>query len=179
MVVDVFSCPADSRTSSVQYPPDYTYAVALTAYLGVEGTNQDAHDGVLFVDSQIKFANIRDGLSNTLMVGERPPSAHLDLGWWYAGKGLVNTGSGDMDLSVKEINVGTIETAGCPLGTYEYGPGSIQNQCDALHFWSLHPGGGAHFLFCDGSVHFIAYSAASVMRALATRAGGETATIPD
>ena len=52
------------------------------------------------------------------------------------------------------------------------------NQCDAFHFWSLHPG-GAHFLFVDGSVHFLSYSAASILPALATRAGGEAVTVPE
>ena len=93
--------------------------------------------------------------------------------------GLNIDGAADMDLGVNEINIGSLATAGCAVGAYEYGPGSVQNQCDLLHFWSLHPGGGAHFLFCDGSVRFITYSAASVMPALATRAGGETVTIPD
>jgi len=47
-----------------------------------------------------------------------------------------------------------------------------------LHFWSLHPG-GANFLICDGSVHFIDYNAAPLMHALATRAGHEIVTVPD
>jgi prepilin-type processing-associated H-X9-DG protein len=42
----------------------------------------------------------------------------------------------------------------------------------AYHFWSFH-GGGANFLFLDGSVRFLPYSADAVLPALATRAGGE------
>jgi prepilin-type processing-associated H-X9-DG protein len=41
-----------------------------------------------------------------------------------------------------------------------------------FHFWSLHSE-GAHFLFADGSVHFLNYSAASILPALASRAGGD------
>jgi hypothetical protein len=33
------------------------------------------------------MADITDGLSNTLMVGERPPSSDFQYGWWYAGAG--------------------------------------------------------------------------------------------
>jgi prepilin-type processing-associated H-X9-DG protein len=47
-----------------------------------------------------------------------------------------------------------------------------------FHFWSLHIG-GAHLLFCDGSVRFLAHSADSVMPALATRRGGEAVSMAD
>ncbi|HLW66382.1 MAG TPA: H-X9-DG-CTERM domain-containing protein [Gemmataceae bacterium] len=71
----------------------------------------------------------------------------------------------------------TGSTGGGCRGPFHYGPGRIDNPCDSFHFWSLHPM-GANFLFCDGSVHFIAYSAAEIMPALATRAGGEVVDLP-
>ena len=43
--------------------------------------------------------------------------------------------------------------------------------------WSPHSG-GAHFLFADGSVHFLNYSAAPLLPALASRAGGEVVAPP-
>jgi prepilin-type processing-associated H-X9-DG protein len=46
-----------------------------------------------------------------------------------------------------------------------------------FHYWSLHPG-GAHFAMCDGSVHFLSYSADKILPALATRAGGEAVEMP-
>jgi prepilin-type processing-associated H-X9-DG protein len=39
--------------------------------------------------------------------------------------------------------------------------------------------GGANFLMVDGSVHFIHYSAAPLMPALATRSGREVVSLPD
>jgi prepilin-type processing-associated H-X9-DG protein len=36
----------------------------------------------------------------------------------------------------------------------------------------------AHFLFADGSVRFLTYSADSILPALATRAGGEVVELP-
>ena len=70
-------------------------------------------------------------------------------------------------------------TAGsCSPGTYGFGPGSVNNQCDMFHFWSLH-NGGAHFLLADGSVHFLTYAAYPLMPALASISGGETASLPD
>jgi len=174
-VLPIFSCPSDTRTLE---PWDFlTLQVALTSYLGVEGRDQISMDGVLFLDSRIKFADITDGLSNTLMVGERPPSADGALGWWYAGEGQSKDGSGDMVLSVLEQNI-SIWGPGCSRGPFQFGPGKIDNQCDAFHFWSLH-NGGANFLFADGSARFIGYDAAPLMPALATRAGRETVSLPD
>jgi prepilin-type processing-associated H-X9-DG protein len=145
----------------------------------VSGTNQFRKDGVLYLDSQTRFAAITDGLSQTLFVGERPPSAQGNFGWWYGGWGQNKDGSGDTVLSVRERNLNSIYAPGCPVGPYEFGPGRIDNQCDTFHFWSLHIGGGAHFLFGDGSVRFLRYSAAPLMPALATRSGGETFMLPD
>jgi prepilin-type processing-associated H-X9-DG protein len=44
------------------------------------------------------------------------------------------------------------------------------------HFWSQHPG-GANWAFADGSVRFLRYANASLMPALATRAGGEVVNV--
>jgi prepilin-type processing-associated H-X9-DG protein len=41
----------------------------------------------------------------------------------------------------------------------------------------LHPN-GSNFLFADGSVKFLQYSAAPILPALGTRAGGENVIIP-
>jgi prepilin-type processing-associated H-X9-DG protein/prepilin-type N-terminal cleavage/methylation domain-containing protein len=173
-VVPAFTCPADPRTLVAKEGP---LKIAFTAYLGVEGTDQSSRDGLLFLDSRVRLTDVTDGTSNTLMVGERPPSADLVLGWWYAGWGQSKDGSCDMVLGVRERNVSTYGP-GCPSGPYQYGPGRTSNQCDAFHFWSLHSG-GANFLFADGSVRFLSYSANAVMPALATRAGGESAAVPE
>lgn len=61
---------------------------------------------------------------------------------------------------------------GCPTKSSGDVNGSLDNLCDAFHFWSFHSG-GANFLFADGSVRFIPYTANEIMPALATRAGGE------
>jgi len=56
-------------------------------------------------------------------------------------------------------------------------PGSLTEQCDLFHYWSLH-NGGANFLLVDGSVHFLSYSANLLLPGLSTRAGGEVAELP-
>jgi prepilin-type N-terminal cleavage/methylation domain-containing protein len=102
-VIPLFCCPSDPRTQSAEEAPPYH--VAFTSYLGVLGQNLDTKDGILFLDSRIRLADVPDGSSQTLIVGERPPSADLQYGWWCAGVGQAgNSGSGDMVLGVREIN---------------------------------------------------------------------------
>lgn len=174
--LSVLGCPSDSRISSPQNTHN-DRRVALTSYVGVLGKDLYAQDGVLFLDSSVRLGDIMDGSSSTLVVGERPPSADAWYGWWYAGVGQLGTGSPDMLLGVREYNLGGTYVWFCDYGPYQFAPGRVQDQCDVFHFWSLHSG-GTHFLFGDGSVHFLAYSARSVLPALATRAGAEAVELP-
>jgi prepilin-type N-terminal cleavage/methylation domain-containing protein/prepilin-type processing-associated H-X9-DG protein len=177
MPVRVFACPADPR----MFEPHDTFLdlrVASTSYLGVLGTAYGSTDGVLFVDSRVRWRDITDGMSNTAMVGERPPSLDFWFGWWYAGYGQAGTGSGDMVLGARERNSGIDPVRDCPAGPYHFQDGRLEEPCDVFHFWSMHPDGG-YFLFADGSVHFLNYSADRLLPALATRAGGEPVTSPD
>jgi prepilin-type processing-associated H-X9-DG protein/prepilin-type N-terminal cleavage/methylation domain-containing protein len=177
-VLPAFNCPADDRIATPQFAPRSKIMVAFTSYLGVSGNDYSTHDGVLFQDSHVRFSDISDGLSNTLLLGERPPSKDFQFGWWYAGTGQRFTGSADMILGVREQNITPGWFRLCPPGRYPFGLGRFDFQCSMFHFWSPHAS-GANFLFCDGSVHFLAYSAASILPALATRAGGEAISLPD
>jgi prepilin-type N-terminal cleavage/methylation domain-containing protein/prepilin-type processing-associated H-X9-DG protein len=176
VVLAIYACPSDPRTSRAASIGDFR--VGLTSYLGVQGTNQFRLNGVLYLNSSVRFTDITDGTSNTLMVGERPASANLLLGWWYGGWGLNQDGSADLVLGALERNFGGLANGACPPGPYTYGPGRFTDSCDAFHFWSPHSG-GAQFLFADASGHFLSYSAAPLMPALATRAGGEAVIAPD
>jgi prepilin-type N-terminal cleavage/methylation domain-containing protein/prepilin-type processing-associated H-X9-DG protein len=170
LVMSVYTCSADGRELIASFGEGLY--IAFTGYQGVSGINLNINNGLLYMNSATRFNDITDGTSNTLAVGERPPSADLAYGWWYAGAGQPSsyTGSCDVVLGVREMN---ISIGSCPPGPYQYGFGKVSNQCDQFHFWSMHDG-GSNFLFADGSVHFLAYgSAMPVMSALATISGGE------
>lgn len=167
--IRVYHCPSNPFDVGVIVPTDRP--VGLTSYLGVAGRNYRFHEGVFFPDSKVRLADIGDGTSLTLLVGERPAMIQHRYGWWYAGAGQDGRGSLDLVLGTAELNI-SVHTPDCPAGPYSFGPGELDDDCDVFHFWSRHPG-GAHFLFCDGSVRFLPYAAASQLPALATRSRGE------
>ena len=177
-VIPTYGCPADPRVREPVMARG-RLRVALTSYLGSAGTRHSRRDGVLFRDSKVRFADLTDGTSNTLLAGERPPSPDMWVGWWYAGYGIDYNGTADLVLGVRERNSVTDPAfPDCGQGFAHYRPGRFDAMCDVMHFWSPRPGGG-NFLFADGSVRFLVYSADDILPALATRAGGETVTVPE
>jgi len=182
-VVKTYTCPADPRTQIARQSP-FGYPVAFTDFVGVMGTGSRPtsawHEvsGFFGNPEGTRFADITDGLSNTLMVGERPPGPDLDNGWWYVASRAV-------DLPVPVMYAVTAVGHQRPLCTpagmrpaFVFGPGRLDNPCDSYHFWSLHAG-GANFAFGDGSVKFLRHSAAAILPALASGRGGETVEIPE
>jgi len=58
--------------------------LAYTSCLGASGTNLKTFDGVLYADSAIRFTQLSDGLTQTLLIGERPTHSRFHFGNWYA-----------------------------------------------------------------------------------------------
>ena len=169
-----FLCPAGGPPT--QFLTWEKYPVAFTHYLGVAG-GEGRDDGLLVFAKAFRLGDAADGTSSTLLVGERPPSADFYLGWWYAGVGQNRDASADSILIARQYNY-TFRAPTCGRGPYHYGPGDPADMCSTFHFYSNH-GGGANFLFADGAVRFLSYAADAVLPALATRAGGEAAAVPD
>ena len=165
-----FLCPADSLRSPSPYGSGRIEG--LTSYLGVEGVTYQRQSGMLFLDSATRFGDVLDGTSNTVFVGERPPGRYGARGRWAGGWGA--WGNADSTLGVRENFV--VDPL-CPPGPHLFRPDRIDDDCAVYHFWSLHTG-GANFLFVDGSVRFLPYSAADILPALATRDGGEVQSVP-
>jgi prepilin-type processing-associated H-X9-DG protein/prepilin-type N-terminal cleavage/methylation domain-containing protein len=143
---------------------------------------QLTRDGIFWIESCVRFAEINDGSSSTLLFGERfrvdsgydqlvsvvapgrPPSL-AEAGRWA----LVGSPAGVMGQV-------TLHTA-VPIN-YRVPPGGDEATLDdrACAFGSGHPG-GANFAFADGSARFVRKALPlATLQALSTRAGGEVAS---
>jgi prepilin-type N-terminal cleavage/methylation domain-containing protein/prepilin-type processing-associated H-X9-DG protein len=181
-IVPTFLCPADPRENAGGVAEANGLKYAMTCYLGLLGKSQDdrsqaglgvfsyaVYDGnvLLIQTAPISMRQITDGLSNTLIVGERPPN-----GWAGAWGGI------EFDNSMWAINdlPSVYDRNGvehhCPAPSF-FSPGNLEDDCHISHYWSFHTGGG-NWLLCDGSVRFMDYAAGTtVIPAMATIAGGE------
>ena len=167
-VVPVFLCPAEGRRLS---DPEQGDKWALKTYTGVAGTGFRADDGIFHFDLDLRLTDISDGTSSTVMIGERPPGPRGYGGAWYGMSGACVCAANQVHAaSGYEPPPGNARN--CVPVYSAFAPGRIDNDCDLSHFWGQHRR-GANFAFADGSVRFLAYEAAPLMPALATRAGGE------
>lgn len=136
------------------------FRIAKSNYVGMFGTFEleDAPfqgDGMFFGNSRIRFADVTDGLSNTLMHGER--SSRLGRSIWHG--------------NIPEA----AESFARILGVADHAPNDKGGHFE--DFSSFHPA-GVNFLKGDGSVAFYSQSIDMVIyRGLSTRAGGEIVAI--
>jgi prepilin-type processing-associated H-X9-DG protein/prepilin-type N-terminal cleavage/methylation domain-containing protein len=175
-VVPLYICPADGRLRNPLTDSDGITA-AYTSYLGIYGVISPDHTRGLRGAMGSSFRSITDGLSQTTMVAERPPPDSLQAGWWYSqayGDGRGFRGPNGI-IILGGVVLHDREPCANIKGTF--GPGRPSNPCDRFHLWSLHTG-GANFLFADGSVRFLSYSAEPIVLALASRDGGEVVELP-
>jgi prepilin-type N-terminal cleavage/methylation domain-containing protein/prepilin-type processing-associated H-X9-DG protein len=128
---------------------------------GPGGANQG---GFGATGQQYTLLSIRDGTSNTFMLGEDLPSHSQWCGAWFYANNVSGT---------------------CAMPPNNYVDSGTADWPDNYGFASGH-NGGLNFAMCDGSVQFISNNITSyangpnapgVYQALATRSGGETVNI--
>jgi prepilin-type N-terminal cleavage/methylation domain-containing protein/prepilin-type processing-associated H-X9-DG protein len=184
-VIQILLCPSDPLDpvwELTRFHPDLTFPdwcfgfYGMTSYGGNAGTRSAptprlSKDGVIFVSSSIRLADITDGCSNTLLFGERyhhdpeyerqrAPTLPPMAGWGRWGFVADPGTSGHVSLSTP-----------VPIN-YRVRPGGGVDDRNCA-FGSGHPG-GANFAFADGSVRFLRDSTPlSTLQALSTRAGEE------
>lgn len=132
------------------------FPIAKSNYVGMFGTFklEDAPfkgDGVFFGNSRTKFRDIRDGLSNTLIVGER--DSRLGGSVWHGAIFAAN------------------EPEARVVGVADHSPNHPGGHFEDLR--SYHPG-GVHVLRADGAVRMYSQTMdQATYQAMATIAGGE------
>ena len=137
------------------------FRMARANYVGVFGTSEieevpAAGEGTFYFLSRTRFAEITDGLSNTVIVGERGTRQGNSV---WAG-----------------VVEGANEAMCRVVGVGDHVPNDPHHHFD--DFASYHPG-GVHFLYGDGSVQRLNNQIdLAVYQALCTRGGGEAVSTP-
>ena len=166
----VFSCPSAERTKPLNTQKDY----AVNGGSGKPERELRNMDGVFYCNSSIRPSDIKDGLSNTLMILESShygtkvttdaagktvaEKACYNPFFWVnqAGQGYVVPDDGDNRLRINNRKDAVLNRAAR----------------------SEHPG-GINVAMCDGSVHFLQQKVNhDVYQGLCTRSGNENVTIP-
>jgi len=184
--LSVFLCPSDHgpKTIPVYYFNGGNFNGTVLAeagrsnYVAVFGTGEvgedppEEADGVFYRNSRTRVADVADGLSNTLFIGEK--GTRLASVTWVGA--IYSSGVPKNPLSGQPSSWFGEGAANHCLGKASNEPGHTPNGASGHvdDFASFHTT-GVLFLRGDGSVRIINDSInPSVYQALATRAGGET-----
>ncbi len=172
-VIGLFRCPSDPSAEIWQLgaegnPTNILATLPSANYVGSFGTlgpedlcvaapfpaAQCRGDGMFSHNSKIRMADIADGTSNTVLLGEH--RSDRTLNWNSTWVGMVPGGE---------------EAHARFIGVSDHTPNHPALHIDDFSSWHT---GGVHLLFGDGRVRFLTQSVdLGLFRAIATRAGNE------
>jgi len=181
-VLSIFVCPTDRATGVYTIISDLGTPMgdaATNSYAACYGsgtkitTEPDRGNGLFFRNSRIRLADITDGSSNTLAIGER--AAMLTRTPWC---GAPCEGTIHITPDAPTTSTSVADSPCQPLA--QTGSHSLNDRfSDPDNFFTPHPGAG-QFLFGDGSVRRLQIQIdLPVFQALATRNGGELVNYED
>jgi len=175
----VYNCPSDrdfglftvDRDSRLPLEVFHTTSYAACFGAGLEIDEfPDRGDGLFRRNLVVRHAEVRDGTSATIAVGERG-ACLVKTPWVGAPDGGISEFSDDAPAGIPDYS--SIGHGGELVVAHAGDVGFNTEGTAPDDFYSPHPNGG-HFLFADGSARFIRSTIAlDVYRALCTRAGGE------
>lgn len=152
--IPCYVCPSSpqSRPGDSNHTGDSTSINYAGSHHSIEAPIDKDNDGVLFLNSYLPFAEITDGLSNTILIGEKIIKDEK-LGWMSGTRDtLRNTSSINVHLRRKILSsTNAPDTASANETAVQLG------SLDVGGFASYHTG-GAQFVRCDGSVVFLSSS---------------------
>jgi type II secretory pathway pseudopilin PulG len=176
-VLKLFVCPSDQSTGLfhiLDQGGNPLAEAATNSYAACHGVGPDLDEelddgnGIFFRNSQVRLADITDGASNTIAVGER--AALLTQTPWA---GAVPFGTTRITPGAPTGNPGAVEEAPTQVLAHVAVHTINDPNADPEDFFTPHTG-MALFFFADGSVRPVRTAIAlSVLQALATRNGGE------
>ena len=148
MVIPTLLCPSDWQTQMNQGNQTLAMNNYAACFGGDNVTIDLKNNGVMFVNSSVGFRQIRDGASNTIMVGEKCVIEDTnELGWMSGTKStLRNTGVA--------INHGWDVGGDAPGQSRFRQPLPPPSDTDTSGYSSYHTG-GAQVVLADGSVRFL------------------------
>ena len=185
-LLSIYLCPSDPLSSRVinVLAEDQTTVITQVAganYAGMFGTGEvgdalDNGNGTFYRNSKTRPKDLVDGLSRTIVAGER--SHNISRVTWtgaVAGGflGATPRSEGGVVQTPADPEPSFIMILG-PVGTEDLPRTPNHPLAHNEDYWSMHTG-GCHMVMGDGSVQFISDHIDSVVyQSLATRAGGET-----
>jgi prepilin-type N-terminal cleavage/methylation domain-containing protein/prepilin-type processing-associated H-X9-DG protein len=176
-ILKLYVCPSDRSTglftvydkNNMQLAQAATNSYAACHGIGVDLDEElDDFNGMFSRNSRVRFADVKDGTSNTIAIGER--GAFFTQTPWA---GAVSFGTTRITPGAPTNNLTAIEEAPTQALVHVAVHTVNDQNADPEDFFTPHPG-TANFLFADGSVRPVSTGIPlSVLQALATRDGGE------